>query len=459
MYAIGIIAANVPWYIIALVPFQGYERINRKAAVVIILSVALLRALGAGLICAYVEDWKTWDTYFLLLYTCLQLGAYYLCFRIELSKLLYTLLMLIVLANTANFLANMIVRPFYPDPAIVIAAHPVWIGVVMIIIGCAFPFVYNAAKGLLRSAFAELPARSFRPLCVIPAVFYVISCIYVLTQGTSTTSNMLMSFLIVFSGALTSYTTLRMVTDTAKYARVEKELAAENAALDRVHRLKTDMMATISHELSTPLTVMIGFAQLIIMQQTQNNADKQLLSDLDKIVSEAKRLSRFVDETQRVASMQESEREKAPLSIEPVIRQIAQMYQPILERKNNRMELKIEENLPLVYGISDELIQVLFNLLQNAGKNTEDGSVEISARQVGSEPFVTIAVADTGSGITPEQLPNLFDRRVRFDENGNGLGLPICKEIIDAHGGEIIVESEPGKGTKVSFTVPVAEER
>ena len=112
--------------------------------------------------------------------------------------------------------------------------------------------------------------------------------------------------------------------------------------------------------------------------------------------------------------------------------------------------------MPIVKADAGQITKVLVNLIHNAMRFTRGGQITVMAS--GNENTVTVTVEDTGSGITPEQKERVFDRFFTGDKStGTGLGLYICKKIIDAHGGEISVQSEPGRGTAVSFTLPLWE--
>jgi signal transduction histidine kinase len=128
-----------------------------------------------------------------------------------------------------------------------------------------------------------------------------------------------------------------------------------------------------------------------------------------------------------------------------------------LERSNIRLTLTIDasnsDNL-LVMGSSDELTQVMFNLLSNAAKHTSGGSVTVSMVELAGG-LAKIIVADTGSGISDKDIPRVFERYWHGDANGTGLGLTLCREIIEAHNGSIELKSTVGRGTTVSFTLPV----
>ena len=134
----------------------------------------------------------------------------------------------------------------------------------------------------------------------------------------------------------------------------------------------------------------------------------------------------------------------------------------VLERKNIALRLELPEGLPDIYGNEYELTQIIFNLLRNAEKNTDSGTITISAQVVpqrnaaaAGESEITIAVTDTGAGISPELLPQVFEHGISGEKGGMGFGLAICREIVQAHGKRIWIDSELGKGTTVSFTMPI----
>lgn len=233
----------------------------------------------------------------------------------------------------------------------------------------------------------------------------------------------------------------------------EQKLAGENAALDRVNRLRADLMDTLSHELRTPLAVMMGYAELAVKELRLKGADQETTADLDTIASEAGRLAVLVEEARRLSLSRDAFEHRRPFAPGEVIIQTARLYRPILERRSTALDVDIQEGLPQVYGSPDELTQVLFNLLTNAGKHTEGGRVSVSA--CCEDGLITVIVADNGSGIAPDLLPHIFERGSHGDPAGTGLGLALCKDIVEGHGGSISIESELGAGTRVIFTMPV----
>jgi len=250
----------------------------------------------------------------------------------------------------------------------------------------------------------------------------------------------------------------RAETENKIHDTMEKEriLAAENAALDRTNELREKLMATISHEARTPLAVLSSYASLVAIELRDKGMDEQTTADLDKISFEAKRVANLIDSMKRMTLSTEKIAERIALDLGDMARQTAQLYMPILERTGVALIIQTEDNLPMVLGNPAELTQVLFNLLQNSKNHTTSGSVTVFAEQ--DEAFVAICITDTGTGIPTHILPDVFERGIKGDDAGSGIGLAVCKEIIEGHNGTIRIDSEWGKGTKVTIVFPAYKE-
>jgi signal transduction histidine kinase len=230
----------------------------------------------------------------------------------------------------------------------------------------------------------------------------------------------------------------------------------ENTALDRVNRMKSDLMATVSHETRTPLAVMSGYAELIAKELRRKGVDAQTADDLDQISEEIQRIAVILEEMQRLSRESDNTASRDWVQLSDIINQSARLYTPILERKNTTLTVSLADALPPVFANAGELTQILFNLLQNSRNHTENGAVTIGAELTDGE--IAVTVSDTGTGISPEFLPFAFERGSHGDPDGSGLGLAICKEIAEAHGGKITIESELCKGAAVTFTLPLSKE-
>ncbi len=235
----------------------------------------------------------------------------------------------------------------------------------------------------------------------------------------------------------------------------EQRLAQENASLERMNRLKTDLMTTISHEARTPLAVLASYAGIVSMELSQKGISEQTAADLDKIVSEAKRVADLIDSMKRLTMSITEPAKRIKLDMGELIRQTAALYRPILERSGVALNVDVDAELT-VYGNAEELTQVLFNILQNAKEHTESGNVSI--RAANENAHVAIAVSDTGAGIAQSILTRAFERGVTDKDGGTGMGLAICQNIMNAHGGAIQIANGEQSGAVVTLTLPEYKE-
>lgn len=255
-----------------------------------------------------------------------------------------------------------------------------------------------------------------------------------------------------------------------------------------IDRMKTDFISTVSHELRTPLTSVLGFASIIKEKLDEDvfpyvqNSDRKLQRALKKvdtnisiIVSEAERLTTLINDVLDIAKMEAGKVEwhMQPLNPRDVIDQAIAATSSLFETSGLTLRQEISDDLPQVMGDRDRLIQVLINLISNAVKFTEQGSITVRATILGEGASSTItelvpetaslviSVIDTGIGIAPDDQPKVFEKFKQVGDTltdkpkGTGLGLPICQQIVNYHGGMIWVESELGVGSTFSFTLPI----
>ena len=237
--------------------------------------------------------------------------------------------------------------------------------------------------------------------------------------------------------------------------RRELEIAEENAMLEKMNRLKSDFLRNLAHEMKTPLTVMSGYAQLTERQIKKNSVNEETSLNLETIAKEAGRLSDMVTQLLDVTYQREEDRGVAALAPDELLEDAAAVCRPILLKNSNRMEL-ICRTTRKIFANKESLLQVLINLSINSNKHTSDGVVTISAFD-DANGMIAFDVSDSGSGISAEDLPYIFERGYSQD-GGNGLGLTICREIIESAGGRISVEKTGDDGTTIRFTVPAEKE-
>jgi signal transduction histidine kinase len=233
--------------------------------------------------------------------------------------------------------------------------------------------------------------------------------------------------------------------------------------LERLNRTKTEFLGNVSHELVTPLTVISDFAQYSSLILNNKTPDVEELRDnMRGIVMEAERTDRLVSQLLDVAAIESGAMaiKRKPLSLSDTAAIVRDLHFPALNDKNNRLAVSVPTSLPQADADGDRLLQVLINLVSNACRHTENGLIEISACADGE--LLTVCVSDDGEGIPAEIQAKLFERYLQAGAGlatRTGLGLYICNKIIEAHGGGIAVKSAVGKGTSVTFTLPVSAGR
>ncbi len=236
--------------------------------------------------------------------------------------------------------------------------------------------------------------------------------------------------------------------------RQEAELIASRSRsemLEKMNQLNMDFLHKVAHELKTPLTVISGYAQLTGMQLAADRITDEAPANLQTIQREAQRLANMVTRLMEYSYGHRNELTFGPVAVEELLESVGAIAVPMCVKNNNTMHV-----LPCgpwrVHGNFEMLLQIFINLVVNASKNTQNGQITISAGDFGQGNCVLFRVADTGCGIDPALLPHIFEQGVSGG-GGSGLGLTICREAVEAHGGEIWVERTGTEGTTMAFTV------
>jgi two-component system sensor histidine kinase ResE len=229
----------------------------------------------------------------------------------------------------------------------------------------------------------------------------------------------------------------------------------------RLEQMRRDFVANVSHELRTPMTSIQGFVEAILDglaedKESQNRYLNVILDEtvrLNHLVSDLLDLSRL--ETGQISWPME------PVNLQALFEQVITKLQPQLEKQDLSVEIQVSNSLPMVSGAPDRIQQVLINLVSNAVSFTAPGGkITLSASDTGD--MVSVSVSDTGVGIPLEEQEKIWQRFHKVDKartrrfGGTGLGLSIVKQIIDAHGGSVGLDSEPGKGSTFFFTLKKA---
>lgn len=244
----------------------------------------------------------------------------------------------------------------------------------------------------------------------------------------------------------------------------KKRLEISNKELRKLDQLKSDFISTVSHELRTPLSIIKEGVSLVLDKVPGGiNEKQQKILDISKFNID--RLARIIDSLLDIAKIESGkvELKKNLINICDVARQVADSFDIKIKEKGLELKLDIDKDAGKVYADTDRITQVFVNLIGNAIKFTSSGCIEVSCK--GKDNTVVCSVKDTGPGISKDDLPKLFNKFQQFGrlagagEKGTGLGLSIAKGIIDAHNGSITVESEPAKGSTLTFMLPKYTEK
>ncbi len=272
----------------------------------------------------------------------------------------------------------------------------------------------------------------------------------------------------------------RVVERTAALAAAIEEAHAARVAAEEASASKSAFLSNVSHELRTPLTSVVGFSRLIRRRLDEvifpavptgdpkrDRAMRQVSDNLGIIVDEGERLTALINDTLDLAKIEAGRMEwrREPVDIDDVIARGTAATASLLDGSGPTMRVDVPPGLPPVTGDRDRLIQVVINLISNAVKFTPAGTIACSAgtTEEDGRPMVVVSVADTGVGIAPEDQARVFEQFGQAGDTlaetprGTGLGLPICREIVEHHGGRLWVESEVGRGSRFSFTLPIAD--
>jgi two-component system phosphate regulon sensor histidine kinase PhoR len=232
--------------------------------------------------------------------------------------------------------------------------------------------------------------------------------------------------------------------------------------LRRLERVRSEFVANVSHELRTPLTCIKGYLETLLDGALDDRAHARRF--LEVAGTHAERLDRLIDDLLELSNIESGRVTLAPVRLDlgDVVTGVAAMFEGTAAQKGQTVERAVPRGLA-VRADRDRLVQILVNLVDNAVKFTpEGGRIRVEA-EPGPDGRVEIRVKDSGIGIPSTELPRITERFYRVDKTrsreigGTGLGLAIVKHLVQAHGGELRVESTLGRGTTVSFTVPAGE--
>jgi len=241
-----------------------------------------------------------------------------------------------------------------------------------------------------------------------------------------------------------------------------RELDKARQAAEIANRAKSQFLANMSHELRTPLNAIILYTELLRDEATDRHLD-DFLPDLKKIHGAARHLLALINDVLDLSRIESGKLELHPETFDlcALVRDVVTTIQPLAQKNANSLNVNCPEGIGSMHADPTKVRQSLFNLLSNACKFTEGGTVRLEVERDGS--WFNFRVIDTGIGLTPEHLGNLFKPFSQVDPSatrrfgGSGLGLAITRHFCQAMGGDIAVESQPGVGSTFTIRLPVGE--
>jgi signal transduction histidine kinase len=262
------------------------------------------------------------------------------------------------------------------------------------------------------------------------------------------------------SGRVFTERDLRLAEELAGLAA----LAIDNARLydesQSANRAKADFLSVISHELRTPLTAVIGYAELLALGIPDPATERQL-EQIERIEIAARHLLQLIEEILTITNLEAGtvSIRMQPVELSEILRRAEAIARPLaLDKKIDLTVEPLDEEIELQTD-PDRLLQIFLNLLTNAVKFTDAGSIRVTVQR--ERDYVEVSVRDTGIGITPEQKERIFEAFWQAEQpitrraGGTGLGLTISKRLLDLLGGEISVRSEPGEGSTFTARIPL----
>lgn len=326
-----------------------------------------------------------------------------------------------------------------------------------------FYFIYVFYKGI----------RSSNPNAIANAVGIVI-IFFAFLNDFAIANNWYQSFTLMLP-AVACYVFVQVFVMSRNFASVlheteqlNTELMAANSANERlVVRLqeeanrKDDFLANTSHELRNPLHGIINITQSVLRAESKKNNEKTV-SDLTLVLTIGHYMSRTIDDLLDITRLKEQriQLRQEVLDIQSIALGVTDMFEVLLENKDIRLQVDIPPDLPRVYADRMRIIQILFNLLHNAVKFTQKGMITISADE--QDGWIAIEITDTGIGMEDEVLQKIFEPYEQAESSdtsagGIGLGLTICRQLAELHGGVLHASSVAGEGSVFTFTLPIAE--
>jgi PAS domain S-box-containing protein len=256
-----------------------------------------------------------------------------------------------------------------------------------------------------------------------------------------------------------------VMTDIIERKRYEEELRQARDEAEAASRSKSTFLANMSHELRTPLNAIIGYSEMI-QEEAEDTGQEALVPDLQKIHAAGRHLLGLISDILDLSKIEAGKMDVylETFDVPEMVRAVVDTVRPLLEKNGNTFQVSCPDDLGSMHADLTKVRQALMNLLSNAGKFTEGGTIALEAarepRQGGAGDWVRLKVTDSGIGMTPEQVAKLFQPFSQADASttrkfgGTGLGLTITRRFCQMMGGDVTVESALGRGTTFTIRLP-----
>ncbi len=255
-------------------------------------------------------------------------------------------------------------------------------------------------------------------------------------------------------------------TDVTEMREAEETLLAARDEAEAANRAKSTFIANMSHELRTPLSAIIGYAEMLGEEIEDGTPPAELAQDVQKIEGNARHLLGLINDVLDLSKVESGKMDAyaETFGVADMVRDVAATVASLMEKKSNELVLQIGAGLGTMHSDITRIRQIVLNLLSNAAKFTERGTITLAAARVAVPAGIDqmrISVSDTGIGMTAEQVAKLFQRFQQADASttrqfgGTGLGLALTKAFTTMLGGEVQVQSEPGAGSTFIVSLPV----